>query len=420
MVNKSTSSSKFTKYSKKLSSKHSTYHPTFRKHICLKENILHKKRKSKPKNKNIQRKKCLKKLCINVKKTSYSPRRRLTKLSIDNMKSWSRQESKTFPGKFFWYNVSSKESLWEDETLPLGWGWCMKGYIKEYVHLKSGVRQKTFPKKSEKISSGLLICDTCISDTSISTYIPTESTQGLNVPDAIRSKRNFLFKDLVPDDKLWDLQVDDVSLFSITQGRKAEQMTKLIISSIRQFNDNADIKKTSFTLTDATACVGGNTISFAKCSQVIFVNAFEINKQRANMLKHNVDLVGLSSKTQIICGDFCKYFEIENLLKSNELLPYQDCIFIDPPWGGPDYYKSSSLDIFLGTNNLNDVVAKLLIQTKTHIVAIKTPINYNIKALQTRLECDDLINTTMDITNMRNMLLIIMTRIISRKKQRLS
>jgi len=158
-------------------------------------------------------------------------------------------------------------------------------------------------------------------------------------------------------------------------------------------------------VTDATACVGGNTLSFAR--RFSHVNAVELSAQRARMLQANVDLVGVHDAVTVMNAD---YITIMRSLT-------QDAVFMDPPWGGPDYLKVASLDMFLGPYDVADIIVALTAaipnaapaRPYTRYVMLKTPINYNVAGLKARLAAA---GTGAAITaehSMRKMLLFIIT-----------
>jgi 16S rRNA G966 N2-methylase RsmD len=83
-------------------------------------------------------------------------------------------------------------------------------------------------------------------------------------------------------------------------------------------------------VTDMTACVGGNVISFARRFRA--VNAIEIDATRHAMLKHNVAVVAEHANVTFVQGD-----AVSLLLNPTASPLVQDVLFMDPPWGGPDY-----------------------------------------------------------------------------------
>jgi hypothetical protein len=136
------------------------------------------------------------------------------------------------------------------------------------------------------------------------------------------------------------------------------------------------------TITDGTACVGGNTLSFARYFDK--VNAVEIDDTRFQMLLRNVALVSASWAAKILqdCDAVEKnYGEITvmrgDLTKSfaSPLLK-QDVFFIDPPWGGPDMMRAKAVTFPLGGMPLPTLCMTLRPFCK--FVALKLSDNYDL------------------------------------------
>ena len=89
-------------------------------------------------------------------------------------------------------------------------------------------------------------------------------------------------------------------------------------------------------MTDGTACVGGNVFSFSQHFK--HVNAIEFDKERYDMLVHNMRVLN-TKNVQCWHGDYT------TIHTDTE----QELIFLDPPWGGTDYKKKKILPIKLGT-----------------------------------------------------------------------
>jgi trimethylguanosine synthase len=155
------------------------------------------------------------------------------------------------------------------------------------------------------------------------------------------------------------------SKYSITPWREATLITDKIISF---FGDR------SITITDATANVGGNTIDFYN-NGINSVNSVEIDTQTCKILKNNLRVYGY--KTDSIYNH--DYTNICMKLK-------QDCIFFDPPWGGPDYIKQDKIDLFLGEINIVDTIYELFLHNKARLIVLKAPKNFNIENLETKLQ----------------------------------
>jgi len=146
---------------------------------------------------------------------------------------------------------------------------------------------------------------------------------------------------------------DQEGLWSITYPKEADHISNLI---------ELEIGKDS-TIVDATAGVGGNTISFAK--HFAKVVSIELCKSRFELLSNNVQVYNLSN-VSLINGNCLDYINGD----------YQG-YFLDPPWGGPDYKHNYETKIKLGDYTLEQVVHKIKnINEKT--IFIKLPFNYDL------------------------------------------
>ena len=138
------------------------------------------------------------------------------------------------------------------------------------------------------------------------------------------------------------------------------------------------IKNSGLILTDATANIGGNTISFY-LNGINQVNAVEIDPLTCEILKHNLHIYELPTQN-IYCQS---YVDIYMLLD-------QDIVFLDPPWGGPDYKKSNNIDLYLdqsdgSSKNIIEICAELMEQKKVTLIVLKLPMNYNLPGLISRM-----------------------------------
>lgn len=177
---------------------------------------------------------------------------------------------------------------------------------------------------------------------------------GDDIPEQVRSKRDYLFKDL--GDLREDIHVDEVALYSVSPFWMADKISKLMLA----------MAGPDAVVTDGTACVGGNVINFARYFKA--VNAVELSAQRARMLQHNVKVTGFSAKVTVRNDDYVRI--------CTSLV--QDVVFMDPPWGGPDYKSvpGALLDLFLGPHRFADVCLK--VWPHTHYLALKLPVNFNL------------------------------------------
>ncbi|KAF0699104.1 Aste57867_10306 [Aphanomyces stellatus] len=168
-------------------------------------------------------------------------------------------------------------------------------------------------------------------------------------------KRDFLFGGISPDLRI-QLQLDDVAQYSVTDTKTAARISHFLMS--------LDGLTPASVITDGTACVGGNTASF--CTFFRYVQAVEIDPTRFQMLVHNMHAVLGHVNIQCFCAS---YVDVAQCF-------YQDVVFMDPPWGGPEYRSRSTVDLFLGETPLATVCEALI--GRTQYVVIKVPENFDL------------------------------------------
>jgi 16S rRNA G966 N2-methylase RsmD len=172
-----------------------------------------------------------------------------------------------------------------------------------------------------------------------------------------------------PDMTNKNIMMDDVAKYSITLPEKADMISEIIKKNYHLNYQTDDI--TQLTITDAMACVGGNTLSFAKSFKA--VNANEINITRYqylvnNMKEYNIDNISFYNGN---------YLNLINKLK-------QHIVFVDPPWGGPIYKSQYKMDIIINTDDDKEVKLHEIIddifkdENETKMIIFKLPINHNI------------------------------------------
>jgi len=173
------------------------------------------------------------------------------------------------------------------------------------------------------------------------------------------------------------LQMSEVSLYSTTPWREANFISRIIMNFYEgQTPLLTPVSKEGLTLTDATANVGGNTISFY-LSGIKWINAVELNPTTCQMLSNNLQTYHLPTD-RVHCCDYLSLYK--------DLL--QDVVFLDPPWGGQDYMKNPVLDLSLSGVDLSEICWTLFTDHKASLVVLKLPLNYNLpnllSVLQTR------------------------------------
>ena len=177
-----------------------------------------------------------------------------------------------------------------------------------------------------------------------------------------------------PYDFIRNFKTDDTGLFSITPSSHA----KNLVNTLRKFIPSCA------RILDATVCVGGDTIAFANYFENIVSNEFDAN--RFQMLKDNITLYNTKFNQNRNCNisftnsNILDYFSKYSENKDN----YFDLIYFDPPWGGEDYYKQKSLDLYFerGDNKVNVLDFISTLRNYTRFVVMKVPSNYNFKQIK--------------------------------------
>ena len=167
-------------------------------------------------------------------------------------------------------------------------------------------------------------------------------------------------------------KTDKVGLYSITSSDIAEDIAINISKYFKM--------KPNIAITDATASVGGNSLSFLIHPTFNPINLVEVSPIRANCLRNNILLIEkkIQKKTYTI---YTQSF-MDIMMELDE-----DVIFIDPPWGGPDYYKYEEIDLFLsGDEPLVDICNKLFTKPRLELIVLKVPKNFGIKNFKNHLE----------------------------------
>jgi hypothetical protein len=157
------------------------------------------------------------------------------------------------------------------------------------------------------------------------------------------------------------LQLSEEGMYSITKRRDGEHIIHIMASIVKNLAEKS--------ITDATACVGGDTLNFG--SHYKEVHSIEYSKLNFDILQHNVKIYGLTN-INLYFGDCIEIYKWAS-----------DVLYIDPPWGGPEYKKLQNVKLYLGETRLDDWLEDVLSGPyRPSWVFLKVPINYNSAPLQ--------------------------------------
>jgi len=156
------------------------------------------------------------------------------------------------------------------------------------------------------------------------------------------------------------LKTTDEGSYSITRRRDADKIMSILGNIFK------NIEK--MTITDITACIGGDTLNFAL--KFGHVHSIELNKENFEALENNVKVYDLHNVT-LHHGDSTKIFNWNTHV-----------LYIDPPWGGKEYKKHKELDLFLSEKRLDCWIEEVLSRkNRPDFIVLKLPSNYNFNRL---------------------------------------
>jgi hypothetical protein len=149
--------------------------------------------------------------------------------------------------------------------------------------------------------------------------------------------------------------------YSVTRRKESEE----IIDSMYLTVGNLETK----TVTDATACMGGDTINFSLHFQS--VKGIEMNSENFSILQNNVEVFRCKN-VELYCGD------------STEIINWvSDVVYADPPWGGPSYRNEKIVELWMGKKRLDVWLEDLMSGPyRPSFIFLKLPFNYNPIRLQ--------------------------------------
>lgn len=182
------------------------------------------------------------------------------------------------------------------------------------------------------------------------------------------------------------LKIDEDSIYYISIRDHANKITNIIIYHLSLINLTSD----DCIITDATAGVGGNTLSFAPMFKKVY--AIEIDNLRSNYLKNNINVYNFTNVHVI--NDSC-----------NKILPKitdNDVVFIDPPWGGRNYKKYTNLKLMLSNIPLETICLDIFTNTNVKLVVLKLPFNYDLVNFYSKLK-----NYTIYLYDLYKMLVLV-------------
>jgi predicted RNA methylase len=152
------------------------------------------------------------------------------------------------------------------------------------------------------------------------------------------------------------LKITTEGEYSVTRRRDGDRIINIMKTVLGSLNTK--------TITDATGCVGGDTLQFGLNFKS--VDSIEINKDNFEALKNNVNVYGLKN-INLHLGDATKVYNWQT-----------DVLYIDPPWGGPNYKDVKELDLTISNLRIDQWLEQILLRkNRPYHIFLKLPNNFN-------------------------------------------
>jgi len=186
-------------------------------------------------------------------------------------------------------------------------------------------------------------------------------TDNINGGKSKKSKRpNFNFTNEYFPAHNDQILIDEVGKYSISKPGKAKLIANLIYENMHTNN---------ITITEGMSSVGGDTLALS--NKFKKVNAVELDKTRFTYLQHNMKVF---NRTNIEYYNE-SYLDLYKKLK-------QDVIYLDPPWGGPEYKNLDKVKIQVSNTKLEDLCEDIIQNKLCKLLVLKLPYNYDIEELK--------------------------------------
>lgn len=122
---------------------------------------------------------------------------------------------------------------------------------------------------------------------------------------------------------------------------------------------------------DATAHVGGFTLNWATVHPRDRVTAVEIDAGVVSNLKYNVRQCRLEKRVTVVHMDIVRFISTTT--------DKFDFVFLDPPWGGPNYKHKYSMNLFLSGIAASKIIDVIFSRGISNTVFLKAPTNFNLR-----------------------------------------
>ena len=160
-----------------------------------------------------------------------------------------------------------------------------------------------------------------------------------------------------------------VSWYSSTMPLQAKQ----IFDFLKQ---HLDINK-KMKIVDGTSHIGVDSVLFSKFFPKSNILSIELDEKIFSLLKGNVTRFSLTERIKCLNKNFLTW--MLNLSPEYNF----DLIYVDPPWGGPEYKRQKEMELFLLDESnkkwsMNKIISHLLTKGMAKYVLIRFPMNHKV------------------------------------------
>lgn len=166
------------------------------------------------------------------------------------------------------------------------------------------------------------------------------------------------------------IHMTSTAFYSVTPCKFANQVARVIKTVLEGMRPEG-----RYAIVDGTSCIGGDVKAFATLFERVI--AIELDTLTYQYLCRNVELWNLSSIVSTHHNDVVSL--IPTLSKLVEIDKFDTlCLYLDAPWGGPEYRTKTKLKLELSRVFVCNVVVQAFEKNPMlHLCVLKLPRNYD-------------------------------------------
>jgi len=238
----------------------------------------------------------------------------------------------------------------------------------------------------------------------------TRHNRVMSLRDWMRSK---VYDGYFTEKEMELIHGDDQGIISLSSGDSAKLLCETIFLAL-----TTDAKPRGFTVTDACAGLGGDSMQFLSATNAagkMFgkVTSVEILEKRHEQLEYNMTKVDEIQEVRALLSATSKYLKPskhtsakvnfatirDNYMNVRDTLT-QDVLYLDPPWGS-DYERGHAYEeLSLSDIPIDDIVKHVIaknelieVENRTKMIVIKAPKQWNTTMLQTIIDMKETLVT---------------------------